>query len=596
MDVTSIPEGLKTAREYIEKLEAEDFGWDILVGDAFVRGMRDIGYKSTAFALAELIDNAIQASATKIDVVFGFEDGVKPSKIAVIDDGHGMEPKMVRASLIWGAGTRENNHAGFGKYGYGLPSASVSQCHRVTVYSKTPDGDWYRAYLDIDEIKDGEWTKGNRIEMPEAQREDPPAFVVDDLKKQKRWDDFAHGTVVVWEHLDRIDFRRREELRNTLVTNLGVVYRNFLLATPMTVDGVDVEPCDPLFLTEGFRYYDLDEDQAIELPPANFEVKDKESGDVVGTMRVRFARMPATFFRKPGFKHTNKPGKAGINERLDIADANNGIIFLRNGRQIDVLRPPRSIGSINVTTDRFWAVEVDFDATLDEMFSITTSKQQVTPDQRVWDILKDKANLFTVIGTMRTAYEKEAKSIAAEAEQAKENKRASVEAIEEAAKFRIEKPPNDTPDRTREATENLQQEARKRANKAGLPAEAVERELVAEREGVTHDVATEDLPGAPFFRCVQEGGTRILYLNVAHPFYTDLYAGPHATPGLRAGLEVLLWTLGNAEIDADPETDRRKFYERERASVWSPHLADALTALKAIPLVEATVTEEAEAA
>jgi hypothetical protein len=35
--------------------------------------MRDIGYKSTAFALAELIDNSIQATATQIDIVFGFD-------------------------------------------------------------------------------------------------------------------------------------------------------------------------------------------------------------------------------------------------------------------------------------------------------------------------------------------------------------------------------------------------------------------------------------------------------------------------------------------------------------------------------------------
>lgn len=595
MEITSIPEGLRAQREYIEKLEADEFDWDILVGDAFVRGMRDIGYKSTAYAVADLVDNSIQASATRVDVVFGFDGGAKPTKIAVVDNGHGMEPKMVRASLIWGAGTRANDRKGFGKYGYGLPSASISQCHRVTVYSKAPGGEWHSAYLDVDEIRDGLWSTRGRIEMPEQKPNQPPAFVIDHLKKAKRWDDFEHGTVVLWEQLDenRVDYKRREELRNTLVTSLGVVFRNFLLETPMAVDGVDVEPCDPLFLTEGFRYYDLDEDRVLELDPAIFEVKNKSSGEGLGTMRVRFARMPATFFRKPEFKHTNKPGKAGINERLDIADANNGIIFLRNGRQIDVLRPPRNFGSINNTTDRFWAVEVDFDATLDDMFSITTTKQQVTPDPRVWDMLKDKANLFTVIGTMRTAYEKEAKTIAVEAEQAKGRKRASVEAIQEAEKFRVTKPPKDTTGRQREAGENLEQEARKRATKVGLKPEAVERELVAERNGVTHLVETEDLPGAPFYRCVQEGGTRVLYLNVAHSFYTDLYAGPHATPRLRAGLEVLLWTLGNAEVDADPESDRRKFYERERASAWSPHLADALAALKTIPLVEATAEEAA---
>lgn len=588
MTTAAIPKGLQEQRDYIAKLESDEFGWDLMVGDAFVRGMRDIGYKSTAFALAELVDNSIQAGAGKIDVVFGFDDGAKPTQMAIIDDGHGMEPKMVRASLVWGAGTRADNTDGFGKYGYGLPSASISQCFRVTVFSKTVDGEWSSAYLDIDEIRRGDWTVGNRIQMPEEKQETPPKFVVDYLKKARRWEDFEHGTVVIWDRLDgnRIDRRRREELRNTLVTNLGVIYRNHLTVTPMTVDGADVEPCDPLFLTEGFRFYDLDVDRAIELPPAKIPVKDKKTEEVLGTMNVRFARMPATFFRKPEFKHTNKPSKTNMNDRLEIADANNGVIFLRNGRQIDVLRPPRRLGKINATTDRLWAVEVDFDAALDDFFSITTSKQQVTPDDRIWDMLADKANLFKVIGEMRSAYEKEAKRVATEAEQAKNAKRASVEAIEEAAKFRTTRTPEDSPQRQVEAQNNLDQEAERRTGKSGLSSAAVEQELVAGREGITNIVETEEMPGAPFFRCVQEGGTRVLYLNVAHPFYTDLYRGPGASPRLRAGLEVLLWTLGNAEVDADPDSDRRRFYGRERASVWTPHLADALEQLTRISLVD----------
>jgi hypothetical protein len=48
-----------------------------------------------------------------------------------------------------------------------------------------------------------------------------------------------------------------------------------------------------------------------------------------------------------------------------------------------VVKPPRSLMSINATTDRFWAVEVDFDATLDNEFSMTTAKQQVTLRLRV---------------------------------------------------------------------------------------------------------------------------------------------------------------------------------------------------------------------
>jgi hypothetical protein len=580
-------------RALVAKIEAQD-GWDIVVGDAFVRGMRDIGYKSTAFALAELIDNSLQAQPTRVDMVFGFDGSKMPSKLAIIDDGHGMEPKMVRASLIWGAGTRADNRSGFGKYGYGLPSASISQCYRVVVYSKIAGGAWYRAYLDVNEIRNGDpkWIKGNRISMPVEEQEDPPVFVKEFLTKQGRWDNFDHGTVVVWEELDgqRIDYKRREDLRNKLVTDLGVVYRNFLVATPMSVDGVNVEPCDPLFVTEGFRYYDIDEDRATELPPATIEVKDKTTGDVVGRMHVRFSRMPATFFRKPEYKKTNRPGrKDAFNERLAIADTNNGIIFCRNGRQIDVVRPPRWLRFVNATTDRFWAVEVDFDATLDDHFSITTSKQQITPDDSIWQMLNDRANLSPVIAQMKREYEKEADVIANEAEQAKAEgeKRASVEAVQGSEKFRTTPRPEMTPEREKEANENLEQEARRRANKAGVKPEAIERELMADRQDREYDVDTEDLPGAPFFRCVQEGGTRVLYLNVAHPFYTELYSGPGSTPRLRAGLEVLLWTLGNAEVDSERDTDRRIFYERERASVWSPRLADALAVLKDIKVVEA---------
>lgn len=591
MTATALPTGLQEQRDYIAWLEEERFGWDILVGDAFVRGMRDIGYKSTSFALAELIDNAIQATATKIDVVFGFDEGAKPTTIAVIDNGHGMEPKMTRACLVWGAGTRADNRAGFGKYGYGLPSASVSQCHRVVVYSKTPGGSWHSTYLDIDEIRDGKWAKENRIEIPEQTAAEPPHFVRAYLDEHRRWDDFAHGTVVVWEGLDRIDFKTRDALRNSLVTDIGVIFRNFLADTPITVDGVAVEPCDPLFLTPGFRYYDLDEDRAIALEPAVVEVTDKATGDVVGKMRVRFSRLPATFFRVPEKKLNHKAGRGGTNRRLEVADANNGIIFLRAGRQIDVVRPPRNrLGTIS-TTDRFWAVEVDFEPTLDELFAITTSKQQVKPAERVWDMLSDKAGLFTAIGQMRTDYKKEADVIKAKADEMPEGRRASLEAIDEAEKFRTTKPPRDTPERRREAEENLRQDALRRAKKAGLDPDEVERDLVAQREGEDRRIDTEDIPGGPFYRCVQEGGQRALYLNVAHPFYDELYAAPSSTPHLRAGLEILLWTLGEAEVDAEPGSDRRMFYERDRANIWSPYLADALKVLATMEVVQDIQTD-----
>lgn len=569
----------------IESLDKS--GWDLIVGDAFVRGMRDIGYKSTSYALAELIDNSVQANATWTDVIFGFnKGGAKPTKIAVIDNGWGMVPAMVRASLVWGAGTRPNDREGFGKYGYGLPSASVSQCLRVEVYSKTADGQWAMSYLDVEEIANGDWTTNHRINTPETVMEEPPEFVIDHLKSAKRWP-LEHGTVVVWDKLDgaRLDYKTREALKDSLLSNLGVIYRNYLVDVPMTVDGAKVEPCDPLFLTPGFRSYDLDSDRAVELPSAVVEVPDPVTKKTKGTMRVRFSRLPATFYRKSEHKGTTSSGKGVFNERAAIADLHQGIIFLRNGRQIDVVKPPRSLGAFsNPTTDRYWKIEVDFDATLDDEFAMTTAKQQVIPSESVWDRLNDKAGLAENIANMRSTYKKETAEIRDTAE---EKKKASITALEQAQKFKTTKAPKDTQSRRDEAAKNLEDEAKRRAKESGVSEDKVKEDLEAKQVDHPLAVETEDLPGAPFFRCLQRGGQRVLLINKEHPFYTDVYAGPGSSLATRAALELLLWTLGDAEVDADPESDRRAFYEAERQTVWSPNLKAALLALRTVDVADA---------
>jgi len=293
-------------------------------------------------------------------------------------------------------------------------------------------------------------------------------------------------------------------------------------------------------------------------------------------------------------KWDNRANSKVRNERLDIADANNGIIFLRNGRQIDTVRPPRKYrgAAINATTDRFWAVEVDFDATIDHLFKITTSKQQITPSDAIWDLLDNKG-LFTAIATMRGDYDKDSKTVRDTAEATK--KRAAVEALEDAQKYKVAKPPQETPERKKEADDNLEREIERQARKTGIDRKIIEAELSAKQEESEYAVEIEDLPGAPFYRCEQRGGQRVLLINQSHGFYTDLYMGHGTNPRLRAALEVLLFTLGNAEVDADPESDRRTFYARERSSVWSPNLDDTLKSLGKIDLVVQPDIAEAEA-
>ena len=44
-----------------------------------------------------------------------------------------MEPDMIRAAVLWGGTHRPNDRRGFGRYGFGLPSAAVSVTRRYHV-------------------------------------------------------------------------------------------------------------------------------------------------------------------------------------------------------------------------------------------------------------------------------------------------------------------------------------------------------------------------------------------------------------------------------------------------------------------------------
>jgi len=50
-------------QENLRKAGDREFDFGLIVPETFVRGIRSIGYKSNVQALAELIDNSIQAYA-----------------------------------------------------------------------------------------------------------------------------------------------------------------------------------------------------------------------------------------------------------------------------------------------------------------------------------------------------------------------------------------------------------------------------------------------------------------------------------------------------------------------------------------------------
>lgn len=588
MSNKSVP-ALDRQQAYVAALRQENFKFGLTVGTAFVRGIRDIGYKHTGTALDELIDNSYEAGASNVHVVL-HHDGTgrrnNATQIAVLDDGSGMIPDMIRAAMLWGGTDRENSRTGIGRFGYGLPSASVSQGRRFEVYSLPEGGKLHMCAIDLDEIEAGAHTNNEgEIIVPEAKPADLPRFVHDYIKEHLPGGRFIKGTVVVIDKVDRLTWKAINPLADRLMEHFGVVYHKLRSQFDLYVNGKRVEPIDPLFLTPGYRWYDLDADRAKALDPLQIHVKDKETKAVIGRINVRFSYMP------PSFGSIDKTkGATGKNQnpRFRILKEYNGFIIARMGRIIEVVRHYDTTTFVN--NDRYIKIEIDFDASLDEEFNVPTSKQRVDVSDRIWEILKEHG-VEKALEQLRRKFKEEKASLAIEQDRNQTGKRASEQAMEEVAKVSSVVPLPTAERRAEQGRKRLEQEAQKRAAETGTSLEQAQREIEAELAGKPYKVAKRSIPGGAFFEVEQIGGTKVLWLNTASRFFQEVHSGPSSTPAVRAALEVLLFSIGDRALEGREEV--KAFYAHEIPE-WSRKLEYALAHLSQSIVVDEEETELSE--
>lgn len=561
-------------KEYVEKRKASGKRQHgLIVADAFIRSIRDLGYKSPATALDELVDNCIQANATTTEIVFGYADLKKkgsPNQIAIADDGHGMIPEMIRYAVMWGGTHREGDRSGFGRYGYGLPSAAVSLAKRYTVYSKPSGGKWHAVTIDLDELA-LKAEAGEDIEVPPFLQAEPPGFVTTGAKKIELGK-LEHGTVVVLEDLDRLPsgWTQTATLRKKLLSHFGVVYRRLLPEPRLFVDREKVQAVDPLFLMEAGRFYDENVLMAQAVKMKDFEVE-TPSGRI-GFVRIRAALLPANFQAEDP---NVIPKRARNNSRFAILKEYNGLLICRAGRQIDCL------GSIPWATfvnyDRNIKIEIDFDPALDEFFGLTTSKQQITIEEGMWARL-DAAGVRKLIVDLRKKFREslaELEELLAIGVDEQEEVRPSEDAMADSAK--VAPPPvTPSPAKVAKAKENLQKEASQVSKQTGKPLEKALEEIKRQTEEHPFKVEFKSLPEGPFYRPDRVGKQKRLIINTAHRFYTDVYAAPDSKPGTKSALEVLLFVLADGELEVEGEFE--DFYRTARMN-WSMRLHNALKRL-----------------
>jgi len=205
---------------------------------------RAIGYSLEA-AVADIIDNSIAAGATTVSIQF-FPVG--EAYLAILDDGSGMDEDQLIGAMQYGAKSPndERDPQDLGRFGLGLKTASLSQCRRLTVISKTSTT-LAGAQWDLDFVgKTGRWSL--RI----LDQDDITTFpLIGELLR------LNSGTLVVWQELDRmkageIDFeasmgRKMDRVRQ----HVALVFHRYLCGeagirrVEMSINNNKISPMDP---------------------------------------------------------------------------------------------------------------------------------------------------------------------------------------------------------------------------------------------------------------------------------------------------------------------------------------------------------------
>jgi hypothetical protein len=261
--------------------------YPVVALDRFIEATRDSGYKTTASAVAELIDNSFEAGATSVAVSIG--DANSPGKrevtFAVKDNGCGMMPSVLRLALQFGGSTRFNSRDRVGRYGMGLPNSSLSQARRLDVYSWTkPNSVWW-SYLDVDEIASG---KIASVPRPRRGRL-TGIFAVDS----------PSGTVVRWSRCDRLNHKKVKTIKAKLSVELGRIFRRQILnGKSITINGELVKSFDPLFLQNGENLVGASQYG----PPISYKIQipTTQPDRKVSTVHVTFSELPVDVWHLQG--------------------------------------------------------------------------------------------------------------------------------------------------------------------------------------------------------------------------------------------------------------------------------------------------------
>ena len=408
-----------------------------LISTRYIEKMRHTDYQSSAYAIAEIVDNSIDAGADIINIIAIEKRDAGGHKyideLLFCDNGKGMTDVALDGCLTLGEGENFDDeqiatNKTMGKFGMGLPNSSLNQCRFVSVHSKSEKLDWRLKYLSIDEL-----IKNDSIDLPDFAKETLPSY----LKEVGAIVGKKNGTIISWKDCDELDRKTAISLFNNAEDEIGLLFRNFIngkgnIALKIFEHNLEensytltsdknVQINDPLFIQKNTlmsKYLWQASEQKAASDDADPSVyykkyltkckKDIESHPTSGlsadgsfkysfewkgkkydfNIRTSIADLD---IRKPGISDGGGT-KVGQRYRKKM-DAGN-ICFTRHGRQIaqgTFRSKNESFYNTADLTARFWTVEVDFGSDSDYLMGVSNTKQGIkfkctkTAATETWD-------------------------------------------------------------------------------------------------------------------------------------------------------------------------------------------------------------------
>lgn len=323
--------------------------------------MRDIGY-SFETAVADLVDNSISASARSIWIDAEWNKGQK--FVAISDDGKGLcHDDLIEAMRLASSDPLDDRREGdFGRFGLGLKTASLSQCRRFTVASKTRSG-IYSVTWDVDDARKAVNDDGWSVEVRRCSGEDDGTLLGRCVSNRLKA--VTSGSVVLWENIDRPDPETTRKVGGEnafaaqlaeLSEHLSITFHRFLNAERKN-ERVTLSLNDRQI--EGFDPYNSDQ-LATKRPAPETIVIRNEKVTVTPYVLPHPSKVSQEEYRK-------YEGKDGYLE-------NAGFYIYRNKRLISKGTWYRLIRRSNLS--KLLRIQVDIPTSLDFLWSIDVRKSQ----------------------------------------------------------------------------------------------------------------------------------------------------------------------------------------------------------------------------